>query len=488
MTRFVLFLLLVAALAFLAVWVADNPGRVTLTWDEYRIESSVAVLVGAGALLSAFAIVLYRLFRLFWYGPRSLARERAQRRERRGYLALTQGLVAAAAGDAKGARRLARRANALLGEPPLTLLLSAQAAQLEGDEAGASAYFEAMLGRPETEFLGLRGLLVEAAKTGRQDKALALAKRAYALKPDALWVLTTLIDLEAKAGQWMDAEATLKEAARRRALGHGEARRVRAVLLFGRARALGERGLNEEALVLAKEALGERPGFVPAALLAAQLLIGRERADAARRVLEAAWRAGPHPALGELFLESLGSEPAMARFEAVQKLVGEEPAEAEGRLLLARAMMEAGLFGLARSQLAAAGKARNTARVHRLMAELEEREKGDREAAARHLARAASAPPDPQWLCERCTAPSPEWLMHCYNCGAFDRMVWRAPPPISRLAAAAGAAKAPAKPAPAQGAAGAEAAGAQTRPRSRLAAWLSARTGGVADSRTEKED
>lgn len=485
MTRFVLFLFVVAALSFVAVWVADNPGRVTLTWDDYRIESSVAVLVGAAALLVAAAILLYRLFRFLWHGPRAFARERAQRRERRGYLALTQGLVAAAAGDAKGARRLARRANSLLGEPPLALLLSAQAAQLEGDEPGARAYFNAMLERSETEFLGLRGLLVEASKTGEREKALELAKRAHALKPHTPWVLNALLDLQARAGQWMDAEATLKEAERHRALERDEARKKRAVLLFGRARALAERGLEDEALALAKEAQRAAPAFVPAALLAARLLIAREKAEAARRLLEPAWRQAPHPALGELYLESLRAEPAIERFKAVQGLTGEEPAEAEGRLLLARAMMGASLWGLARSQLAAAEKARPCSRVYRLMAELEEKEKGDREAAARHLAKAAGAAPDPQWLCERCSAPSPEWLMHCYNCGAFDRMVWREPPQIPRLGAAeagraaaegggakpAGEAKERA-PAPAQGGG----------LRSRWAAWLSARSGGGTES------
>ena len=49
-------------------------------------------------------------------------------KRRRGYKALSQGMVAVAAGDAGEAARLARRADGLLNDPPLTLLLSAQAA------------------------------------------------------------------------------------------------------------------------------------------------------------------------------------------------------------------------------------------------------------------------------------------------------------------------------------------------------------------------
>ena len=64
-------------------------------------------------------------------------RRRRERRRRAGYRALTQGMVAVAAGDPQEARRFARSADALLADPPLTLLLSAQAAQLDGDETAA---------------------------------------------------------------------------------------------------------------------------------------------------------------------------------------------------------------------------------------------------------------------------------------------------------------------------------------------------------------
>ncbi|HLB06945.1 MAG TPA: heme biosynthesis HemY N-terminal domain-containing protein [Alphaproteobacteria bacterium] len=484
MLRIAFFLLLVAALAFVAVWVADNPGRVTLTWDNYRIESSVAVLVGATALLVASAILLYRLGHLVWHGPRDFVRERARRRERRGYLALTQGLVAVAAGDAKGARRLARRANSLLGEPPLTLLLSAQAAQLEGDEAGAHAYFEAMAARSETEFLGLRGLIVEAMKGGNDALALNLADRAHGLKTRTPWLLATLVDLKAQAGQWLDAEASLNEAAKSGVLGADELRRKRAVLSYGRARALAERGLKDEALAALKTAEREAPGLVPAALLHAQLLLDRGKVEAARHLVEAAWQASPHPALGELYLNALSAEPPIERFHAAQRLVGQEPQDLEGNLLLARAMMEAQLYGLARSRLDAAEKLKPSARVYRALAELAERETGDREAAGRLRLRADEAPPDAQWVCARCNASSPDWLMHCYNCKAFDRMVWREPAPMPRLAHAAAA-----PPALERGAAGEgdKAAGAKPR-RSRWAAWLAGRSGAAPEARSGTGD
>src|SRR5262249_1991532 len=69
------------------------------------------------------------------------------------------------------AKRQAKIANNLLNDPPLTLLLAAQTAQLGGDEDAARRYFTAMLEKPETAFLGLRGLLMQAMKAGDRAEA-----------------------------------------------------------------------------------------------------------------------------------------------------------------------------------------------------------------------------------------------------------------------------------------------------------------------------
>ena len=63
MTRIILFLIAIGALALGASWLADRPGDVVVTWQGMRIETSVmvlgaarspalAVLVWPGSLLS----------------------------------------------------------------------------------------------------------------------------------------------------------------------------------------------------------------------------------------------------------------------------------------------------------------------------------------------------------------------------------------------------------------------------------------------------
>ena len=71
-------------------------------------------------------------------------------------------------------------AEALLSEPALTLLLSAQAAQLTGDREGAARTFTAMLEDDQMAFLGLRGLIAQSLRDGNQVRALEYAERAFA--------------------------------------------------------------------------------------------------------------------------------------------------------------------------------------------------------------------------------------------------------------------------------------------------------------------
>ena len=218
MIRFTLAFIVVAVLAMLAAWLANHPGTVTVVWQGYRIEASLLILIASTLAVLVASLIIYRFWTWMRRGPTRLGEMRAADRRRRGFLALTQGLTAVAAGDSQKAGRYAQRAEALLDEPPLTLLLSAQAAQLSGDEASTTRHFTAMLESPETEFLGLRGLMTQAEREGDQERALKLSRRAYEKSPESPWVIQALFDLEVEACNWREAELLLKLPAATRAL------------------------------------------------------------------------------------------------------------------------------------------------------------------------------------------------------------------------------------------------------------------------------
>lgn len=355
-------------------------------------------------------------------------------------------MVAVAAGDPEEAQRSARRADALLNEPPITLLLSAQAAQLNGDETAAQRFFTQMLDRPETAFLGVRGLLRQALDRNDRAEALRLALRARELRPDTPWVQSALLDLQAAAGQWDQAEATLGRVAKMKLIDDATARRRRAAILIERARLAESAGNPEEALSLAQQAHRQAPGFAPAAADAVRRLAAAGKVRKAQRIAAEAWAKAPHPELAAAYLTCFPEADALERLRHVERLAAANPDHDESRLALGEAALDARLWGEARRHLEklVAHEPYASARACRLMAEIEKAENADAAAAERWRAHAEAADPDPTWVCEKCGAQARRWSALCGHCGAFDSMSHRAPtriavlPPAPAIAAGTG--------------------------------------------------
>ncbi|TVR97347.1 MAG: heme biosynthesis protein HemY [Rhodospirillales bacterium] len=402
MLRWGLFLIVIGVVALVAGWLAGHPGVVTLEWQDYRIDTSAAVLLAAVLVFAALVALLYRLWWSVLSAPKWVGRIRRDRRRRHGYSALSRGLVAVAAGDADTARRQARRATEYLNDPPLTMLLSAQAAQMEGDEQAAKRFFEAMRDQPTTEFLGVRGLLLQAIKREDWAEALTLARRAYRLNPRSEWVTQTLYDLQKRTGDWGDAAVTLDEAVKMKLIPASQSGQEKANLYYQQSR----RAKGFEALRWARRAYKELPGHVPAAVRWAEMCIAEGRHRKAAGVIEDAWQRNPAPELVRVYFQAKKADDATQKLAAARRLADFKPGHLESRLAVAQAALEGQNWGEARTALEAVADDQAPPRVCRLMAQLEEAEHGDLVRARSWLLRAsgetggglpgaASAPPSP---------------------------------------------------------------------------------------------
>ncbi len=435
--RAVTFFGFAAALILISVWFADRPGAVSLRWQGWRVDTSVAVLALGVAVVAVVAAVAYRVWVILRQAPRRLAQFHARRRRNRGYQALTRGMVAVAAGDVAEARREAKRADSLLEELPLTMLLAAQAAQLEGDEDVARKYFASMLEHPETEFLGLRGLLLQAGREGDQAQALRLAQRAFKLKPNTPWVLNSLFDLLIRKGDWHEAQDVVERAVRRGVIAREQGRRHKAIALHEQGLQAEADGDDREALFLASKALRSAPELTAAAIRLAALQIRAGKARDAARTVEKSWELTPHPELARLYALAYGDEDALARVKRFEKLLDLRPDHVESHAAMAIVALEAKLWGKSRHHLHKLMRelcdGEPSARFYRMMAKLDETEHDDPDTARRWLLRAGAAAPDETWVCRGCGAQSVEWSPLCGQCQAFDTLEWRSPLRIGTL-------------------------------------------------------
>jgi HemY protein len=405
----------------------DMPGGFDFVVGSYEIHASVPAAVG---LLVFTVILLFLLTRLAFalvtapHRVRSWVRDR---RARRGFQALSRGLVAARAGDQLEARRFARRGEMLLGNAPLGLLLVADAAQLEGNEEKQASTFRTMLNYPETEILGLRGLFLQAMRKGDEEEALRLAERAFDLRTRTQWAAQALFDLHASRHEWDHAQGVLKKQLRSKLISPDVARRRRAVALTAAGIDADRAGDNEAALERGLEAVTMAPALIPAAVLTARKLTQAGRVWKAQDVIETAWSQSPHPDLASAYAAVHPTHDALTRARRMENLVKLNPGHVESRILVAEQAMALGQWHDARAALEPLMQGTPTARACVMMAEIAQQERGDMTAAQGWLARASRAPRDAQWRCARCSFVVHEWTATCNNCGAFDTLSWSSP-------------------------------------------------------------
>ncbi|MEQ1888920.1 MAG: heme biosynthesis HemY N-terminal domain-containing protein [Alphaproteobacteria bacterium] len=430
MGRLLRLFVIVASIAVLVAWLADHPGQLVLDWQGYRIETSFAVLLAIGA-------GLYGLLRApFWIHSRWRGARGQLVRHRNGLEALTRGMTAIAAGDAGAANRYAARADRLLAGAPLSLLMQAQAAELRKDELAARNYFQTMLIAPETEFLGLRGLLGQAMRQGDMDYAARLVDRAMRLHPKSPWLIRNKFEIECATGAWPQARETLGRAARTKLITREQRNRRQGILAFAQACQALEQGADAQALGSAQEALKGAPDLIPAAVLSARLLAASGKPDKAARVLEKCWALNPHPDLSETFGSLVPDEKPAQRLIRMRRLIAANPEHLESRLLGAATALAVGETARARELLKslmgpeAPGDA--SQRVCILMVQLAQAQGLSAQEAQRWLALAPLAAPDPAWQCRDCGKQSQTWQMLCPSCGAFDSIHWAVPEPSKR--------------------------------------------------------
>jgi HemY protein len=427
MRRALVLLAALAAVTALAYWLADTGGVIEVqvgeTWIGIGVPVAVVLAVVGFVLLHGLLNGIAWLLGI----PARRRAARAARRRAEGDTAVTRALVALAAGTADQARIEARRARALLGDTPQTLLLAAEAERAAGREDGAAAVFKALAEREDARFLGLRGLLRQAIQ--RQDWAAAqrLAREAEAVQPGAAWLREERQVVAVRMRDWREAFALAPPGAPRAAL----------------ALAAAEQEPDPaRAAEYEKQAVAADPAFVPAALAHARRLAEAGSTRRARGVLEQCWIAAPHPDVGQAWIA--GTPDRLARVKAVEDLIHRNPDHPESRLLMARVALDAGLTGRARTELEAlVGSGAADRRAYLLLAELEQAEHGDtadaRAAQARWLRGAANAPGAPRWRCAACGAEHAAWKAVCAGCDSVGRIGWSAPGSVPARASGPGA-------------------------------------------------
>lgn len=433
--KVVFFVVIVAGLTLGAGYLAQTGSgvRISIANMEFSlgpVQMVVAVLV---ALLTLWLVIklaglLVATLRFINGDETALSRYFDRNRERKGFQALADGLMAIASGEGKLALSQAAKAEKYLGRPELTNLIAAQAAEIAGDTRRATEVYKRLLADDRTRFVGVRGLMRQKLAEGDTGTALKLAEKAFALKPRQQDVQDTLLRLRAEKGDWKGAREVVEAKHRQGLLPRDVFRRRDAVLALQEAKELFSDDAPIEVREAAIAANRQSPDLVPAAALAARGYIQAGKPKYAARVLKKAWEAQPHPDLAAAFAAIMPDETPAARIRRFDSLLSTNPDHEESRLLRAELQIAAEDFPTARRALGDLVETHPTARSLTIMAAIARGEGQDDAVVRGWLTRALTASRGPQWVCDKCHNIQSDWTPTCDNCGGFDTLAWREPP------------------------------------------------------------
>lgn len=441
LTRIVFFIALIIAAAFAGSYLIEAGGEVKLSFngEEHRF-TPIAGIIGLVAFMLAVWIafklfgLLVAVFKFFNGDETAVSRYFTRNRERKGFEALADGMVALAAGEGKTASQKAAKAERYLERPELTQLISAQAAEMSGDTKKALKYYKNLLQNDRTRFVGVQGLMKQKLAEGDTDTALKLAEKAFALRPAHDATLETLFALQTEKQEWSGARKTIEAKVKAHTLPRDVGRRRDAVLSLADARRLLDAGEIPSGKEAALQANALSPDLIPAAVLAAEMHVLDNNKRAAAKVLKKAWGSTPHPDLAAAFAEIEPDETPAARLKRFTQLLRANSDNAEARMLQAELMLNAEDFPGARRAIGSLAEAEPTARALAIMAAIEKGEGADDVVVRGWLTKALSASRGPQWICSNCNSINAAWSPKCDNCNSFDTMDWKTPPQSDTLA------------------------------------------------------
>jgi len=144
--KVLVFVAIIAALTLGAGYLMEMGGGAVINMAGLEFSlSPLQIILGLLVLLVALWLVLKLLSLLvavlrFINGDETaITRYFSKNRERKGYTALSEGMMALASGDGPAAMSKAAKAEKYLAKPELTNLLTAQAAEMAGDKRKADA-------------------------------------------------------------------------------------------------------------------------------------------------------------------------------------------------------------------------------------------------------------------------------------------------------------------------------------------------------------
>lgn len=435
MWRGLIFLIQFAIITALAALLIQNPGSISIEWFEYTVTLHSGIFIGAALITLLIILALHKLWVRLCLWPQAAQHKQALKNTQKAMMAMNKGLSAIAAQDLKTLRRQIKKSYKYLPgdqqKTSLLILLEAQEAHMQGDEAGAKKLWQQLSQSKDMSFLGTRQLLKASAgdlsESAANDNA-ALLENALKQDPKNPWLLDFAYHQALQYKNLTEALHLLEKKYKSKAIEERPYRSEKIALTLAMAQA---QSAPKQADKYLKKAYKLDAFFAPTLRIMA---LQAKPASGIKDKIKRAWTYAPHPELIEGWMALLpekNKDRPMAKIKWIEKLVTSNPSRPLGALAIAHIAFQENLWGQTRRYLDLAQKLTppedTSPALCELYARLERAQHRNENAAQSWLAKARECKPDETWQCALTGMTYKNWQAFIPPHNSFNSLIWQRP-------------------------------------------------------------
>lgn len=418
------FLIAFSILCVLGILITSYPGEVKFDWLDYSVSLPIGLFIASLLILFCLIISFYNLWKWLWNLPQNYLAYLQKKRSQKEINLLIEGLSAIAAGQDYEAKEIIAVASELFPDNLLTQFISAQASYITGDDETASRLYTSMLKDRRTNFLGLRGLMLQAKN--REDYKLAQEYiiKAISLRPDSPWLQEEYFINSvflAQKGFFPQSEKNKLT----KYISKAKWSRYLAMLHWIKLQNTSIISDTEREKLHLK-IFESAPDWTTNIIKLAEYYIQHESFSKAQKLITEAFKIFPHRTLGTLWDSVFHEMEAIDRYRAMEKLVNTQENHPESLFCLASSAVKAQLWGQAKEHLDKLLSQGYTRTGCNLMAELMELQYPEKfELAREWWIKASQTFSDYEWQCRECSHHFDQWKLVCEHCSSIDKIRWQ---------------------------------------------------------------
>ena len=454
MTRKISTFIFLGLILTFIVWVLDKNSLAIVSWMDYKWSLSVpellVMLLFAVLMLDIVNRIVRKVLRIQVkevYKTSLLSNRDGQEDETidvlagkisekiiidrkdfdRSLLLVLKAMTSITAGDMEEARAHIKLLKQVIGKDPIIDVLMMKIYKGEKNYDKMEKLSEKLMKNADIQMVGMKAA-VEAQMEKKEFKvALATVNKAFELRQDLYWIIESAYELRAKAGDWEGAMQVLEAGYKKKIIPHAKYDRLRAMILFERAKECHNSGDEVNFFKFANQSIMADKTLVPAALALAKYYKNNDnQVRKAESVLVNIWKKNPTDTIAYAYvdlIDGLDKNEKIQRLETLIKSNSLRPSL--NNRLIAEYSIADGAWSKAKAELEMF-LVNNpcTKKVCEMIANVEEKYSKNKKEAKAWRDRFENCADDSMWVCGTCGAKSDEWHAVCPECKAFGQAQW----------------------------------------------------------------